>query len=290
VVFIGQSIITYGSEEQKQYFLPRIAKGEFTWAWCLTEPNSGSDAASLKTKAVKVPGGYKINGQKVFITGAHVSTHGMVAVRTNPDVPKHKGISLFLLPLDQPGITIRPIWTMRGWRVNEIFFDDVFVPDDRLLGGLDQGWNNIRQTLSFERSAIAQVGNLFHRYDDLMNYLRARGETIDKTLSARLATIKARITAARWMGYKVAWMQDREMSIEAEASMNKALCAELDLEMSDLAMDILGRDGLIKGSDGPLGGKFEREYRKGVFNLVAGGTHDIQKNVIAIHGLKLPRR
>lgn len=288
VVFVGESLTVYGSEEQRLEYLPRIARGEITCCWCLSEPGAGSDAASLATKAEEQSdGGFRLNGQKIFTSGAHRADVGMVAARTNPSVPKHKGLSLFLVDMHAPGVTVQPLWTIGGWHVNQVFFDGVELPAKALLGKKDEGWPNIRVTLNLERSAIGKVGLLMRMYDKLRAHAAKHGAP--GALADRLTDLRAEIEALRWLSYRVAWLQDQHKVPDALASMSKLRASELMVAVSELGMDVLGAEGAERGPEAPLGGEAEFLYRNTPFHLNGGGTPDIQRMVIAQRGLNLPR-
>lgn len=291
VVFVGQSILAFGNEEQKQYFLPRIARGELTCCWLLSEPNAGSDAAALQLRAQEDGDDYVMNGQKIFTSGAHASDYGMVAARTDPGAPsKYAGISLFLVPMNSPGLTIRPLWTIGGWRVNQEFFDSVRVPRTAMLGEKNTGWQNItRYTLNFERAAIAKTGMLLRVSDDLAGYLKTARSTAADRMRHELAALRAEIIACRWLGYKVAWLYDQGLTPTSESSMIKTLTVDLLYKLADLGADILGYAGLLRGPEAPLEGHVEFLLRSIWFHLVGGGTPAIQRNIIAQRGLGLPR-
>ncbi|HLG71027.1 MAG TPA: acyl-CoA dehydrogenase family protein [Chloroflexota bacterium] len=288
VVFVGESLTVYGSEEQRLKYLPRIARGEITCCWCLSEPSAGSDAASISTKCEEMPGGgWRLQGQKIFTSGAHRADVGMVAARTNPNVPKHKGLSLFLIDMHAPGVTVQPLWTMGGWHVNQVFFDGVELQPEALLGKKDEGWPNIRVTLNLERSAIGKVGLLMRMFDRIRAY--AAEHDVAPALKDRLVGLRAEIEALRWLSYRVAWLQDQHQVPDALASMSKLRSSELMVLISDLGMDVIGERGAERGPDAPLGGEAEFLYRNTPFHLTGGGTPDIQRMVIAQRGLKLPR-
>lgn len=288
VVFVGESLIAYGSEEQQREYLPRIARGEVTCCWCLSEPGSGSDAASLITRAEELPsGGFRLHGQKIFTSGAHQAEIGLVAARTNLSVPKHKGISLFLISMKQPGITVQPLWTIGGWHVNQVFFDGVELPANALVGKKDEGWNNVRITLNLERSAIGKVGLLMRLFDKIRTY--ACEHELAPALLDRLTDLRAEIEALRWLSYRVAWLQDQGQIPDALSSMSKLRASELMVAVSDLGMDVIGPRGAERGFDAPLSGEAEYLYRNTQFHLAGGGTSDIQRMVIAQRGLGLPR-
>jgi len=291
VVFVGQSIIAFGSEEQKRFFLPRIARGELTGVWALTEPNAGSDAAAIRLRAEQHNDEWILNGEKIFTSGAQDADYVMVAARSDPQAQsKYAGISLFLVPLASPGLTVRPIRTIGGWSVNQEFFDNVRVPGWLLLGEKNRGWQNItRYTLNFERAGIARTGMLLRLGDELARIVRGSPGASARQLGHQLAELRAEIMAARWLGYRIAWLYDQGQIPTAESSMIKVLTADLLVRIADLGTDILGWSGLVRGSDAPLGGRIEFFLRSIWFHLVGGGTPDIQRNIIAQWGLGLPR-
>ncbi len=291
VVFVGQSILAFGSDEQKRFFLPRIARGELTGAWLLTEPGAGSDAAALRLRAVEDGDHWVLDGEKIFTSGAQDADYGMVAARTDPAAQsKYEGISLFLVPLGSAGLTIRPIRTIGGWSVNQEFFDAVRVPARLMLGETHKGWQNItRYTLNFERASIARSGTLLRLGDELARLVHASASPAARQLRYQLAELRAEIVAARWLGYRVAWLYDQGQIPTAESSMIKVLTSDLLARLADLGSDILGWAGLVRGREAPLDGRVEFTLRSIWFHLVGGGTPDIQRNVIAQWGLGLPR-
>ncbi|HLH27099.1 MAG TPA: acyl-CoA dehydrogenase family protein [Chloroflexota bacterium] len=292
VVFVGESIVTYGTAQQKAEFLPRIARGELTCCWGLTEPGSGSDAAALQMRAVDKGDHFVVTGQKVFTSGAHLADMGMFAVRTDPSAPKYHGISLLLIDMNSPGISLRPLHTLGGWRVNETYLDEVVVPKERLMGQQNEGWKHVLTTLGFERSGIASVGAVMRTADDLAAYMAEReaaGQPVAQAHKDRFADLVAQLHAARWMGYRVAWMQDQALPDLARSSMVKVLASDLQLHMANLVVDVLGLDGLVQGPEAPLDGLAEQLYRAALFHHLGGGTMEMQLNAIALQGLGLPR-
>lgn len=291
VVFVGQSVIAFGSEEQKRHFLPRIARGELTGAWALTEPDAGSDAAAIRLRAEERDGEWVLNGEKIFTSGAQDADVIMVAARSDPKAPsKYAGISLFLVPRESPGLTVRPIRTTGGWSVNQEIFDNVRVPQWLLLGEKNRGWQNItRYTLNFERAGIARTGMLLRLGDELATFVERASSPSARQLRYQLAELRAEISAARWLGYRVAWLYDQGQVPIAESSMIKTLTAELLARVADLGTNILAWAGLVRGAQGPIEGRVEFFLRSIWFHLVGGGTPDIQRNIIAQWGLGLPR-
>src|SRR3972149_4133995 len=173
VAWVGPSLMLYGTPEQKAEFLPKITNLEHVWCTLYSEPAAGSDLASLQTKAIRDGDEYVINGQKIWTSGAHRSSWGWLAARTNFDAPKHKGISMFLVPMDAPGISIRPLINMAGQHgFNEVFFEDVRIPKKYLVGQQDQGWYQLAVALDFERSSIAGSARARRLWDEMVKFGR----------------------------------------------------------------------------------------------------------------------
>ena len=279
-VFVGQSIVAYGNEQQKQHWLPRIARGEVTCSWVLTEPDAGSDAAALKLKAVPVAGGYSLTGTKIFISGAGASDLGMVAARTSTGEKKHEGLSMFLVPLRSPGLQLNTMHTLGSFPVYELVFDAVFVPEATLLGQKDQGWKHILTTLSFERSVMARIGRMMRLFDDILAEAAA-GRPLDAVERGKLHDFKLRIRSARWLNYKIAWLQTRGIVPAAEASMARVMTTELEVELAALALELFGHSAVT------LHSPFERAFRLHLAHMHAGGTLEIQRTVLATVGLGL---
>ncbi|HKS92546.1 MAG TPA: acyl-CoA dehydrogenase family protein, partial [Tepidiformaceae bacterium] len=172
---LAPAITRFGSEEQKRYYVPRLWSGEITCALGYSEPDAGTDLASLKTRAVRDGDDYIINGQKIWTSGAHTSTHVWLATRTDPDAPKHRGISVFIVPLDSPGITIRPIWVMSGMRTNEVFYENVRVPSSARIGEENRGWYIVANALDHERVTVGidDMIDLIQVWDELIAFLRS---------------------------------------------------------------------------------------------------------------------
>src|SRR5512134_2799779 len=172
VGIVGKTIIRRGSEKMKREFLPKIMRGEIEFAIGYSEPNAGSDAANMQLKATKVEGGWRLDGQKIWTTSAHFADYYWLGARTDPSAPKHKGITLFLIPMDAPGLSIRATWTIGDERTNEVFFDGVFAPDASVVGQLDQGWTYVCEALDLERFAMMPIGPLEKKAEALLGELR----------------------------------------------------------------------------------------------------------------------
>jgi len=296
VGIVGKTLIRHGNEKLKQYFLPRIMRGEIEFAIGYSEPNSGSDAASMQLRAEKVPGGWKLNGQKIWTTSAHFADWYWVGARTDPQAKKHVGITLFLIEMKHPGLTIRPTWTIGDERTNEVFFDDVFVSDDFVVGELNCGWTYICEALDLERFAMMPVGPLEKKVEALCEWVvTAERDGLplrqDPVVRRTIALILAQLEVARGLQRRVVSEAVKGRVPTVESSMYKAYMTELGQRVANHALDIMGPAGQLRAGEpeAPLGGRFERSYRYTVVDTIGGGTSEIQKNVIARRGLGLPQ-
>ncbi|MFA4837799.1 MAG: acyl-CoA dehydrogenase family protein [Dehalococcoidia bacterium] len=293
VQVVGPTLLRYGSEDQKEKYVLPLARGEIDFALGYTEPEAGSDLASLKMKAVKAEDGYLMGGQKVFNTGCHYAEYHWVAARTNPDASKHKGISLFVVDLKSPGITVSPIWIMGRGRTNAVFYDDVWVPKENLVGIEDHGWDYIVTALAFERGVVC--GGARRVFHDLLAHCRSakyHGRPLSERplIRHRLSQIAVDLEAAYWLCCKVAYDMDQGRVPVANAAMTKLMCTELDQRVAQLGMEILGLYGQLQQDSDyvPLEGFIEASYRDTIRCTIGGGTSEIQRNIIATRGLGLP--
>jgi alkylation response protein AidB-like acyl-CoA dehydrogenase len=291
---IGPAIQRFGTEEQKAKYLPPIWSGDMTLALGYSEPNAGTDLASLETMAVKDGDEWVINGQKLWTSGAHVSTHVWLAARTDPSAPKHRGVSMFIVPLDAPGVSVRPIWTMGGVRTNETFYEDVRVPSDALIGEPGRGWYILANALDFERVAIGDGGVLNKQFSKLVHHLRAeRPATFaDPVARHRLAEAELDLEVMRALILTNASIVARGDTPTMEASMSKVWTTELRYTLGSLGVDLLGRDGVLSrdsGGEEPINGEYDVAYRASPFLRFGGGTNEVQRDIIARRGLGLPR-
>jgi alkylation response protein AidB-like acyl-CoA dehydrogenase len=294
VAWVGPSIMLYGSDEQKQRLLPPIANHDEIWCTLYSEPGSGSDLASLRTRAVRDGDEWVIDGQKIWTTAGHRATWGWLAARTDPDAPKHKGISMFVVPMNSPGITIRPLINMAGRHgFNEVFFQDVRIPAENLVGTENQGWYQLAVALDFERSSIAGVARTRRSWEELVefacenrSFVQARPE-----IRHRLAEMGVEIEVGQYLSYRVASLQQAGMTPNYEASIAKLFCSELSQRVASIGMELLGLYGqLHSGSKyARLKGRIEHYYLDSAARTIGGGTSEIMRNVIATRGLGLPR-
>ena len=290
---IGPTIIVHGSEEQKREHLSGILSGDTYWCQGFSEPGSGSDLASLQTKAVRDGDDYVINGQKIWTTGAHRADRIMVLARTDQDAPKHKGISCFLVDMHAPGISVQPMVNMADmYSFNEVFFDNVRVPKKDQLGELNRGWYVATTTLDFERSGIISVVSLQQLLGEIVEATRpfwrgrpraaVRHELADRAVEAQVALL---------LSYRVASMQIQGLIPNEEASITKLFASELGQRIACTAARMAGLYGQLSTGSAyaPLLGRIERMYRIQVGATIAGGTSEIQRTIIAQRGLGLPR-
>ncbi|HXF50344.1 MAG TPA: acyl-CoA dehydrogenase [Dehalococcoidia bacterium] len=296
VSMVGPTLIVHGSEEQKKEHLPRILSGEVQWCQGFSEPGAGSDLASLQTRAVRDGDDYVINGQKIWTSGAQFADWMFMLARTDPEAPKHKGISYFLVDMKSPGITVRPLVNMAGSAAfNEVFFDNVRVPARNLVGEENRGWYIGTTTLDFERSSIGNAVGLRQTIDDLIRYGREHaGDGTSRLLREpsirlELADRYVEVHVARLMSYRVISMQAKGLIPNHEASMTKLFTTELSQRIARTAVKLLGLYGQVYGERAPMRGRFERMYLQTVASTIAGGTSEIQRNIIATRGLGLPR-
>jgi alkylation response protein AidB-like acyl-CoA dehydrogenase len=295
VGIVGKTLIRRGNEKLKQAFLPQIMRGEIEFAIGYSEPQAGSDAANMQLRATKVEGGWRLDGQKSWTTSAHFADWYWVGARTDPSV-KHKGITLFLIPMDHPGFTIRPIWTIGDERTNEVFFDDVFVPDDYVVGKVGDGFTYISEALDLERFAMMPVGPLEKKLEALVGWVRGAqrdGAPVasDPNVRHRLARAATEVEVARVLQRRVisAALSGRIPTVES--SQYKLFMNETGQRLANTALDLMGEEGAQRPGEprAPLGGRFERSYRYTVVDTIGGGASEIQKNIIARRGLGLPK-
>jgi hypothetical protein len=292
----GPTIIVHGTEEQKKEHLSGILSGEDFWCQGFSEPGSGSDLASLQTRAVQDGDDFIINGQKIWTSGAHRSQRMMLLARTDIDVPKHKGISYFLLNMKSPGITVRPLTNMADTpSFNEVFFDNVRVPKSDLLGELNRGWYVATTTLDFERSGIINGVSLQRLVQELAAFVRERKGVRDDAGLASLRheladrAIEAEISIV--LSYRVVTMQVKGMVPTQEASITKLFGSELAQRIARTGVKLGGLYGQLSQSSprAPLDGRLDALYRIAIGSTLAGGTSEIQRGVIAQRGLGMPR-
>ncbi|MBI2765385.1 MAG: acyl-CoA dehydrogenase family protein [Chloroflexi bacterium] len=290
VAWVGPVVMLYGTDEQKARYLSRIADGTDLWCTLYSEPGAGSDLASMQTRAVRDGDDYVINGQKIWTTFGHYADWGWLACRTNPDVPKHKGLSTFAIKMDTPGITVRPLRNMAGTHeFNEIFFEDVRIPAEQLIGEENRGWYHVAVGLDFERSSIGATSTARRHVDDLVAYLRAGQAKTTDILRHRLAEHAIAVQVLRNMAYNIASVQEKTgLAPTKEAQMAKLFGAEMQQKIAATAVQIFGMEAMAPRA-GSAAGPYQYSYLRSVANTIEGGTSEIQRTVIATRGLGLPR-
>ncbi len=292
---IGQTIIHHGSNKMKDEFLPQILAGEIDFALGYSEPSAGSDLASLKLKAEKKDGGWLINGQKIWTSSAHVADWYWLAARTDPEAPKHKGISVFLVKMDDPGIEVHPIETVGEHATNSVFLTDVFITDEYVIGDVNNGWKYICEALNYERFTfytIAPLEQKFKELVELINKLSRDGTPLNKIpeIRKKIIYLYADVQKAKVLQRKVLSVAIQDEVPQTEAAVFKLFSTKLHQKLANEAMDILGREGLFRKEyqKSHARGKWEWSYRSTLVDTIGAGTTEIQKNTIAKKSLNLP--
>ncbi|MDG2307254.1 MAG: acyl-CoA dehydrogenase family protein [Candidatus Binatia bacterium] len=297
LAWVGPSIIHYGTEEQKQRFIPEILDGKYQWCTGYSEPGSGSDLASLQCKAVREGDEYVVNGQKIWTSLAPFAEWIILLVRTSSDGPaKHDGITCLLVPMKSPGVEVRPIQNMAGSSIfAEVFFDNVHVPVENRLGTEGQGWQVTVSALASERSSISEVQGLQRRLADMKRLAKEtlkNGRPASETpnLRGRLVRVETRIEAMRLNGLRFLTKQLKGEKLGSETSINKLHRANLEIEMGEIAMEITGNAANVASGPGtPGGGKWQHFALSWPEVVIGGGTPNIQRNIIAERILGLPK-
>ena len=287
VMMIGPTLIEHGSEDQKEEHLGRILRGEVIWCQGYSEPGAGSDLASLQTRAVRDGDDYVLNGQKIWTTGAQFADWMYMLARTDPDAPKHRGITYLLVDMKSPGVTVRPLTTMANMQsFNEVFFEDVRVPVRNRVGEENRGWYVGTTTLDFERSSIGSAIGVRKQLEGLIrqakkadspasfeNRASLKHEFVDRWVEAEVA---------KMLSYRVISMQANGLIPNYESSMCKLFSSELGQKIALLSLHLYGMNGLVRN-------RSSVGYVGAVSSTIAGGTSEIQKGIIATRGLGLPR-
>ena len=294
---LGPTLMRFGSDSQRTEHLGAIARGEVQWCQGYSEPNSGSDLASLQTRAVIDGDNFIVNGAKIWTSLAHRADMMFMLVRTDPDAAPHKGISLLLVDMKTPGIQVLPIINMAGVHsFNQVVFDDVRVPQANLVGDLNDGWRVGMTVLNFERSGIDYAAWARAALKELVDYVKTDDSLVStvKTgpeVRGKLASLNTEIEAARLLCYDVAWRQGQGEVPSAEASISKVAGTEIYAKVLDYGTELLGMYGVLEpGSEqAELQGNFLKMRLFATSGPILAGTNEIQKNIIAQRGLNLPR-
>ena len=297
VGIIGKTLIRHGSDKLKEEFLPKILRNEVEFAIGYSEPEAGSDAAAMQLKAVRDGDGWRLNGQKIFTTSAHFAEWYWVGARTDTEVPKHRGITLFLLPLDDPGLTIQGMPTIGDERTNQVFFDNVYVSDEYRVGELNKGFQYISEALDLERFTMFTFSPIEQRVNLLCDYVRNeirddKPLKDDPVVRQKIARTVTETAVARVMGLRfVAASIKGGAPPTIQASEYKLFATELSRRIANVSMDIgsPGSQLRVRTEDAPMEGRSESTYRYTVIDTIGGGTSEVQKNIISRRKLGLPK-
>ena len=294
---VGPTLMRFGSEDQKRDFLPKILAGELHFAIGYSEPGAGTDLASLRTRAVRDGDEYVINGQKTFTTGGHDADWIWLACRTDPAAPKHKGISILLVPTDTPGFKHTPIWVLGGGHTNATYYEDVRVPARNLVGNENEGWKLITRQLNHERVALGPAGRLERHLDAVRGWAQqtrlpdGRRVVDQEWVQVTLARVYAVTEALKLANWRVASDVAAGGLNPADASSMKVLGTEGQCTCLRLLMEVLGSAGyLVAGTPGAvLRGQVEQAYRQAPVGTFGGGVNEVQREIIQVAGLGMPR-
>lgn len=294
----GPTLLRFGTEEQRKKHLGSIARGEIQWCQGYSEPNSGSDLASLQTRAVADGDTFVITGAKIWTSLAHRADMMFMLVRTDPEAAPHKGISLILVDMKSPGVEVLPIVNMAGVHsFNQVVFDNVRVPKSNLVGDLNDGWRAGMTVLNFERSGIDYAAWARAALEEMVDYVKSDEALVtsaktEPTVRIKLAELHMEVEAARLMCYDVSYRQGKGEIPSSEASMSKVAASEVYLKVLDYGVEILGMYGVLEpgSKQAELQGRFFKMRLFYTSGPILAGTNEIQKNIIAQRGLGLPRK
>lgn len=292
---VGPTLMKLGTEEQKNFFLPKILKGEVEISIGYSEPQAGTDLASLETTAVRDGDEYVINGQKIFTTNAHIADYIWLAARTDPTAPKHKGISIFLVPTSDPGFSVTPLKLM-GERTNATYYENVRVPRSALVGEENMGWTYITTQLSLERLMLSTYSRMERMVEETLAFAKEAiidGEPVIERpwVQDRFAQMTMKLEILRLLNYRAAWGHGNEAVAPFRPSMNKVFAAEVNQYVFDSCMQIMGQFGQVEdGSKWAVANGYAQDYaKKRLVHLFGGGANDVMRDLVARFGLGLQR-
>ncbi|GAA0237545.1 acyl-CoA dehydrogenase family protein [Actinomadura nitritigenes] len=289
---VGPTLMRYGTEEQKKRFLPGILAGDIVFAIGYSEPDAGTDLASLRTRAVLDGDHYVVDGNKVFTSGANTADYVWLAARTNPDVPKHKGISILIVPTAADGFSWSPIQTVGGMVVTATYYNGIRVPATEVVGEVDGGWRLITTQLNHERIGLAALGGRMIRlWEDVRDWARENGVIDLPWVRADLARAYARLEAMRLMNWKMTMAVEAGELTGAQAGAAKSYGTETHIFVQRTLTGILGAAGRIRPESpgAVLYGQIEQLSRQGIVNTFGGGVNEVLRDMVAVQGLGLPR-
>jgi alkylation response protein AidB-like acyl-CoA dehydrogenase len=290
---MGPAILAFGTEEQKRFFIPRIMSGDLSFCIGMSEPEAGSDVAAVKTRAVDHGDHFMVNGQKLWTSGGFLADYCYMYVRTNPDVPKHEGISQLIIDLKLPGITIRTLEDQMGEHgFCEVFLEDVRVPKTALVGEIDRGWNQLAAQLDHERAGLERCMSNRPLFLDFVEFAREHGLFKDIRVRSRIAELETEFEIARQLCYRVAWVLTEGRIPNYESSVAKLFGQLYMQKVATTITEVLGLYGqLMPGSKwAPLNGRPARRYLLSPGYGLMGGSTEVLRNIIAMRGLGLPRK
>ena len=291
---VGPTLLVHGTEEQKSGWLPRILDAQEIWCQLFSEPGAGSDLAGLSTRAIRADEGWVLEGQKVWTSYAQFARWGIALVRTDPDVPKHKGLSYMVVDMTSPGIEIRPLMTITGEsEFNEVFLNEVYVPDDRLVGALNHGWAVANTTLAHERGTFPFKEQVVHEVfvEELYALARELGTIDDPEVAEALAGAVVKLRVLRLQNLRTLSELTKGRELGPESSISKLTWTDMTQTLSEVALSVVGAAGPLwaDASYNPMDGKWQRQWLWSRAASIAGGTSEIQRTVIGDRILGLPR-
>ncbi len=293
---VGPTLMEFGTDEQRARILPGILEGKVHFSIGYTEPSAGTDLAALQTRAVRDGDEYVINGQKIYTSAIQYADYVWLAARTDPDAPKHKGLSVFIVPVDTPGFSWAPLATIAGDITSSTYYEDVRIPAENLVGPENQGWKLITNQLNHERVAICPASGLLRSLHEVrawaVGHTLADGRRVidQEWVQLALARVHAKVEVLKLLNWKVASLARGGLN-PADASATKVYGSELSLEVYRLLGEVVGQAGyLAEGSPGAvLHGRLEREARGQTIFTFGGGTNEVQRDIVAMLGLGMPR-
>jgi alkylation response protein AidB-like acyl-CoA dehydrogenase len=291
IFLLAPTIFEFGTEEQQQRLLPRMAHGDDIWSQAWSEPGAGSDLAAIRSTATKVDGGWVLNGQKTWSTRAVFADWAFGLFRSDPEAPRHSGLTYYLFPLTAKGVTVRPIRQLDGEAgFAEVFCDDVFVPDRDVLGEIGTGWKVAMSTTGSERGlTLRSPGRFLAATDRLVALARSQGDKVDPTVRADVAQAWIDAEAYRLYTFATAGRMIAGENVGAESSLNKLFWSELDIDITQTALRLLGARGIL-GADAPdAEGQWLADFLFALAGPIYAGTNEIQRNVVAERVLRLPK-
>ena len=291
---IGPALLAHGTEEQKREIIPAIVRGDLVFCLGMSEPGAGSDLAALTTRAVDDGDAFVVDGQKVWTSFAHVADYCYLVARTDPEAPRHRGVSELLVDMRTPGITVRPLVDMTGeHHFNEVFFESVRVPKRWLIGEQNRGWFQIASQLDYERAGMERLLSYAPLLADLETYVRTSGRGGEPPIRQTLARLHGEIAIGRQLIYRIAWQLSQGVTPTADTALAKLYGTELEQRLARFAGEVLGPYALLtsdaRGVEVPLGGRVARAIVNAPGLTIRGGTVEILRNIVAQRGLGLPR-